>query len=161
MSRTKYNETFPTLAEKYAREGMIDREIAKKLGVSESSYHVYENKYPEFLESIKRGKVLPDDEAEKALFKRVIGFEYEEVMVEYAGRPKEAKKATPTLVRKTKKLVIPDVAACAIWLTNRRPEKWRHRHDVEFPAGLKITVISAVPRPEKPVPVQPAAEPKK
>jgi hypothetical protein len=149
MSRTKYNETFPTLAEKYAREGMIDREIAKKLGIGVSTYHLYENRYPEFLEAIKKGKAPVDDDVEKALLKRALGFEYEETMAEYSGAtPKPGKRAQPSLVRRTKKMVPPDVAAIAFWLKNRRPEKWRDRHDFQIPEGLTIKVVSAVPRPE-------------
>lgn len=42
-----------------------------------------------------------------------------------------------------------DTTAMIFWLKNRRPDKWRDRHDIEFPGGLVINVISAVPRPER------------
>jgi len=34
MAKTKWCENFPLLAEGYAREGMIDIDIAAKLGIS-------------------------------------------------------------------------------------------------------------------------------
>ena len=62
----KYEDTFPLLAEGYAREGMIDKEIAAKLGVSEATFYEYQKKYPEFSEAIKRGKKPVDVEVENA-----------------------------------------------------------------------------------------------
>ena len=56
MAKSKYDpETFPALAEGYAREGLIDKEIAAKLGVGEDSFHEYLKRHSEFSESIKRG----------------------------------------------------------------------------------------------------------
>jgi hypothetical protein len=42
-----------------------------------------------------------------------------------------------------------DTIAMIFWLKNRRPDKWRDKHDIEFPQGVLINVISAIPRPER------------
>jgi len=131
MAKLKYNDDFPLLAEDYARRGMIDVEIAKNLGIHVDSLYNYQKKYVEFFEAIKRGKAPIDFEAENALLKRVMGYEYEEVMVEYKpGKgDKGEERAKPTTIKKTKKQVIPDVTAQIFWLKNRRPKLWKDKHE--------------------------------
>lgn len=128
---------------------MIDKDIAKSLGIHVDSLYTYQKRYTEFFEAIKRGKAPVDVEIENALLKRAKGYEYEETMVEYKpGKSgKVSKKARPSLVRKTQKQVIPDVTAQIVWLTNRRPALWKHKKDVALSGNLNIKVITAVPRP--------------
>ena len=147
-AKTKYNENFPLLAEDYARQGMIDKEIARSLGISRAVFYEYQKKYPDFLDSIKRGKAPIDFEVENKLLKRAMEYEYEEVMVEHKPRKgdKGEEKAMPTVIRKTKKQVIPDVTAQIIWLKNRRPDLWRDRRDVNLSRNVHFRVITAVPR---------------
>jgi len=148
--RSKYNRDFPLMAEGLARTGLTDRQIARKLGISVSTFYQYQLDHPDFSEALKKGKSPVDTEVENALLKRALGYEYEEITTDYdlLGQNKE-QKALPAKVRKVKKEVLADVTAQIFWLKNRRPDKWRDRHDIEFPGGLEIKVISAVPRPEK------------
>jgi len=146
--KTKYNDDFPLLAEDFARRGMIDVEIAKNLGIHVDSLYNYQKKYIEFFEAIKRGKAPVDIEVENALLKRARGYDYEEAMVEYKpGKgEKGEEKAMPTVIRKTKKQVIPDTIAQIFWLTNRRPKLWKHKKDVALTGNLNMKIITAVPR---------------
>lgn len=148
---TKYDGTFPLRAQDYARQGMIDTAIAKKLGIALSTYYQYQIDYTEFSEAIKKGKMPVDIEVENALLKRAQGFEYEEVHVEYKpkGKEKSDEKTKPTMIKKIKKLIVPDVCAQIFWLKNRRPGLWRDKHDLALSGGMSITVVSAVPRPKK------------
>lgn len=127
--KTVYDDSFPLLAEQYAREGMIDKEIWAKLGIARNTFYRFQNEYKEFREAIKRGKRPVDVEVEKALLKRAVGFEYEEKTIEteigYDGQPK------PSKIKTTKKMVPPDVGAIAFWLKNRRPERWREKQEVD------------------------------
>lgn len=148
--KRKYNDDFPLLAEDYARRGMIDKEIARLLGISETLFYEYKKKYLEFLEALKRGKAPVDVEVENALLKRARGFEYEEVKVEYRpGKKKKDDDEEPGITKsitKTKKLIVADVTAQIVWLTNRRPDLWKHKKDVALSGNLNIKIISAVPR---------------
>jgi predicted transcriptional regulator len=148
--KTKYSPDFPLLAEGLARSGLTDRQIAKKLGISKTAFYEYLKLHPDFADSLKKGKSPVDTEVENALLKRALGYEYEEVMTEYdlAGKDKD-QKALPAKVRKTRKEIIPDVTAQIFWLKNRRPDKWRDKHDFDFPGGVEFRIISAVPRPER------------
>lgn len=123
MAKSKYFthvEPKLTLVEGWARDGLTDEQIAKNLGVSVSSLNEYKKKYPEFLESLKRGKEIVDYEVENALLKRALGYEYDEVTCEFG---KETKRVT--------KQVAGDVTAQIIWLKNRKPDKWRDKQVIE------------------------------
>ena len=78
MAKKKYTDEFPALAEMHAREGMIESDIAKKLGVSITTFEQYKKQYPEFLAALKRGKAPIDFEVESALLKRALGYTYTE-----------------------------------------------------------------------------------
>lgn len=122
-AKSKYKDTFPEIAEGYARRGLSDSDIAKNLGISLQSYYDYQKKYPDFLEAIQRGKRPANIIVENALYKRCVGFEYDEVTQEI-GKDEKGKQ----VIRKktVKKYVVPDVNAIRFWLTNREPELWKN-----------------------------------
>jgi len=147
--KTKYHEDFPLLAQDYARRGMIDKEICKKLGISQESFYLYLRTYPEFAEALKEGKKPVDVEVENALLKRAKGFSYEEVHAEFRAKDAKDKKAKPIVVKKITKMVVPDTTACIFFLKNRRPGLWKDRHNFDVSGNLNLKVITAVPRPKK------------
>lgn len=100
-----------------ARKQFTDKEICQIVGVSETRLNVWK-KSESFRESLAKCKAEVDDQVEKALLQRALGYEYEEKMVErdHNGRTKQ---------RVTKKHLAPDVSAGRLWLINRRPKKWR------------------------------------
>jgi hypothetical protein len=62
------------------------------------------------------------------------------------GKLKADFQITKSLYEKAK---AGDTTAMIFWLKNRRPDLWRDKREVEFPSGIEIKVISAVPRPAK------------
>lgn len=129
MAKPKYDpNTFPELAEGYAREGMIDIEIAAKLGISEASFYLYMNKYSEFSEAVKEGKKPANYKVEKALLKRALGFEYIEKHTEV--RTDEKGNTKPVVVKHVTKYHPPDTGAAVFWLINRMPELWRDKKEL-------------------------------
>jgi len=125
--KTKYDRSLPAKVEQLCTEGYTEQQICNKLGFGKSAFNIWKNKYPELLEAIKRGKKKPDEEVEKALYKRATGYEEEEVITVVRGSGAEAY----TEVRRIKKKIIPDVTAIIFWLKNRKPKKWRDKHEVE------------------------------
>ena len=119
MAKSKYDpETFPALAEGYAREGMIDKEIAARLGVSEDSFYEYLKRHSEFSEAVKRGKAPVDFAVESALLRRALGgVRTETTRVNCAGR-----LVVSTEVRRE---VLPKHGGVHLLLRKRRPDKWR------------------------------------
>ena len=116
--------THPTRARELARQGMIDAEIAKGLGISLATYYRWQERNGEFREAIKEGKRKPNEEVEASLFKRAMGFEYTEVEAVPDGKGGQAVK------RAVRKLIPADPACMIFWLKNRDPARWRDVRDI-------------------------------
>ena len=129
MAKLKYNaNTFPLLAEGWARKGLSDVQIAKNLRITKDTFYRYIKIYKDFSDALKRGKSPVDIEVENALLKRARGFEYEEKHTEVEVN-KDGTVNT-TKVKTVKKLIPPDTGAIAFWLKNRNPEEWRDKHEL-------------------------------
>lgn len=107
----------------WARDGLTDAQLARKMGISCGTLYAWKNKFPEISEALKKGKEVVDIEVENALLKRALGYEYTETMVEHS--PDGVKR------RETVKFIPPDVTAQIFWLKNRKPETWREKQVVE------------------------------
>lgn len=124
---TKYNPDFhPRWAETLAEAGLVDEQIAEKMGIATATLYNWQNEYPLFLEAIKRGKEAPDDVVERALFERATGYSHDAVKIFFRQGDEE-----PTYAA-YKEHFPPDVGAQIFWLKNRRPSKWRDRREIEF-----------------------------
>ena len=122
------------LLEGWARDGLTDEQLARKMGISCGTLYAWKNKFPEISEALKKGKEVVDVEVENALLKRALGYEYTETMVEHS--PDGVKR------RETVKFIPPDVTAQIFWLKNRKPEAWREKPVDDDSAGAdKVTVI--------------------
>ena len=60
------------LVEGWARDGLTNEQIAEKLGINPDTLYQYQKKYPEFSESLKKGKEIIDFEVENALLKNAL-----------------------------------------------------------------------------------------
>ncbi len=134
--RSKYKDDFPMLVEMYAREGMIESDMAKKLGVHVGTFEVYKNTIPEFYEALKRGKAPIDFQVENALLKRALGYTFTEIKreIEKGDCGVVSVKSTTETIKE----VVPDVTAQIFWLKNRNPQRWRDMKNVDIGGGLSI-----------------------
>lgn len=107
------------LIEKWCRDGLTEEQICKNLGVGHSAFNVYKKQYPELAEALKKGKEVAITEVENALFKRALGFTYEETKVSIRMVDGVETKFT----EKNTKYQPPDVAACSILLKNKDKER--------------------------------------
>lgn len=122
---TPYNEKMDTIAYSFARLHFTDFEIAKRMGISESTLNLWKKKHTTFSESIERGKKETDDLAEQALFSRVIGYDNPNaVKIFYNSQTGETVREVYT------EHYPPDVRAGEFWLINRRRKKWTNRQEV-------------------------------
>lgn len=123
--KSKYDpETFPKLVEMYAFEGMLEKDIAKKLGVSHESFNQYKKKFPEFLEALTRGKAPVDFEVDMALLKRAKGFEH-------TYKSQRVTKDGQVIEYEITQYYPPDTQAIQFWNTNRRNDKWKRNPDLK------------------------------
>lgn len=117
------------LVEKWARDGLGMKQIAKNLGIAESTFWDYSTRYPEFSSRLAKGREVVDTEVENAFLKRITGYDTDEVRREYAYEP----DAYGNMVRVLKKEIVQtkhipgDPRAAEFWLKNRMPDKYKDR----------------------------------
>lgn len=122
-----------------ASEGYTDKQLAAMLSVTEQTINNYKIKYPEFFESLKRGKDIADAKVEIALFQRALGYSHPDVNItNYKGEP---------VVTSIIKHYPPDPTSMIFWLKNRQKDKWRDKQEIEtttktFVSGLDFSKIS-------------------
>lgn len=100
----------------WARDGLIDEQIAHNMGITTKTLYEWKNKYGEISEALKKGKEVIDRQVENALLKRALGYAYDETTYEDGV---ETKRVT--------KEVAPDTTAQIFWLKNRKPAEWRDK----------------------------------
>ena len=126
--------------EAWARDGLIDEQIAENIGINTSTLYEWKKRYPEISESLKKGKEVVDIRVENALLKRALGYEYTEVTQEVCENA-ETGEMELRITKKVTKEVIPDTTAQIFWLKNRRPDKWRDKQDIEHSGGVSVKNI--------------------
>lgn len=125
-----------TLLKAWARDGLTDEQIAEKMGIRASTLYEWKKKYPEISEALSKNKLIYDAEVEEALHKNTTGYWTEETIIEISKDPDGKKRRT---VRKVKKWVPGSSVAQFFWLKNRRPDKWRDKHEVELSGDIGIS----------------------
>lgn len=124
MARGKFEywltEDGLTLLEGWARDGLVDEQIAQNMGINPATLYRYKQNYSKICEALKKGKEIVDIQVENALLKRALGYEYDEQRIE-----KSEKDGTKII--QTVKHVPGDVTAQIYWLKNRRSDKWRDK----------------------------------
>lgn len=114
----------------WARDGLIDEQIAKNMGVAYSTFKEWKKKYSDFSAALKQGKEVADRQVENALFNNAVGFMYEEETVTNAGEVVTIKKYSK-----------PNITAQIFWLKNRKMKEWRDKQEVEqINHNIEITV---------------------
>nr|DAK34242.1 MAG TPA: terminase small subunit [Caudoviricetes sp.] len=106
--------------EGWAKDGLIDEQIAKNMGVAYSTFKDWKKRFPDLSDVLKRSKEVVDREVENALFESAKGFIYEEETVTNTGEVVTVKKYSK-----------PNVTAQIFWLKNRKRNEWRDKQEIE------------------------------
>jgi len=74
MAKSKWEQVKDKLIliEGWARDGLTNEQIAENLGINQDTFYNYKKKYPEFSETLKRGKEVIDYQVENALLKNAL-----------------------------------------------------------------------------------------
>jgi hypothetical protein len=107
------------LVSAWARDGLTMLQIAENIGIAESTFYEWRERFPEFRECLRKSRELADILVENALFKRAVGYSYTE-----KETVTDAKGVRTKVIEKQ---MAPDVGAQAFWLKNRRPAIWKER----------------------------------
>jgi hypothetical protein len=145
MAKSKYDpDTFPQLAEGYAREGLTDVLIAEKLGIGKNTFYKYVKKHKDFGDSLKRGKAPVDFEVESSLLKSANGFTE-------THTSQKVTKDGDVVDYEITNYYPPNPTSIIFWLKNRKPEQWRDRQEIDHTSKgerLKAIEIELVKSPE-------------
>jgi hypothetical protein len=116
--------------EGWLRDGLSIQQICTNLGVNALQWYKAIEMSDEFAKLSTRTKDVVDREVENALYKRAMGYEYEEITEEYEMGFLVKKKVVT-------KHMPPDTGAQVFWLKNRKSDVWRDRREVDNTLALE------------------------
>lgn len=130
----------------WARDGLIDKQIAENIGVTPKTLYEWKNRFSEFRDALKNEKEIADRHVENALHNRALGYGYSE------------KKTTVTEIlnpdtgdiielKKTEifeKHMPADTTAIIYWLKNRKPDEWRERRNEPGEINGELSKVDAL-----------------
>lgn len=144
--------------EKWLMQGATARDIAKKLHISGETMRNYRRKgekgeepYNVLSATFAKACQVPDDEVENALWKRACGIWYDEQTFETKWSDKE-QAFVERCTKRVRKYIPPDPTSATFWLTNRRPDKWKYRREVEDENKSEGGIIEMGKAVEEPTP---------
>ena len=128
MAKCKYDHFVKPYLEKIKEwaADYTDRQIADKLGIGETSFYRYKNKYPELEQALEDGKKNLVKQLKDTLKKKAKGFYYEETKIIKIHNPDEdAETEWIERIEVNRKYAQPDTGAAHLLLKNLDPE-WRN-----------------------------------
>ncbi|MBQ9166480.1 MAG: helix-turn-helix domain-containing protein [Oscillospiraceae bacterium] len=100
----------------WVRDGVSEREIARRMGLKTLGLRLWRKRYPAIGEAMALSGEMTDYQVEEALLKAAMGYRYTEEKTEQTEKGEK-------LVT-TEKEVSPNVSAISLWLKRRKPEVW-------------------------------------
>jgi len=133
----------------YARSGVPDDIIAKKLKVSISSFRSYKKQYPALADVLKTSKELADKEIENKAYHMAHGF-YVTVKKPIKRRIREYSKESGKCIREEEVIdyaddeqyISPNPQILQFWLCNRNKDEWKPQGRVTEDAAGNVSSIS-------------------
>lgn len=122
---TAYLPAYAEQARRLAMLGLTDAEMAEFFSVSERTLNTWKKAHPDFLQSLKAGKIEADTHVATGLYQSAIGGH---VVTE--TREQEGPDGGITRTKETKQ-VPPNVTAQVFWLKNRQPARWRDKQEIQ------------------------------
>lgn len=120
----KWEDRFVALAEKAAKLGATDREIAELMEISERTLNYWKQDHCDLVEALRVGKETADARVEQSLYRRALGYTHDAVKIHTVDGEVVI---TPFVERYP-----PDTTAAIFWLKNRKPEEWRDKTEQDL-----------------------------
>lgn len=128
--------------EGWARDGLSDEQISKNMGINPATLYKWLDKFGEIREALKKGKAPVDLEVENQLLKSALGYTVT-VKKPIKVRTKKTQLGVGTIEEEhieyadEEIYIAPVPAAQFFWLKNRRPDKWRDKHEIAQAPDVK------------------------
>lgn len=139
----------------WARNGLIDEQIAHNIGISRSTLSEWKLKYPIIADTLKKSKEIVDIQVENALFNKALGYNakikktFKLKKVEYNQKTGKRVAEYEELVEAYDEVHVPaDTTAQIYWLKNRKPAEWRDR-GIDPDAGKDLDTLDEMLRTVK------------
>ena len=117
------------LVEGWSRQGLIDKQIAKNMGIAYSTFREWVKKNSALSAALKKSKEVTDFEVENSLYKAAMGYYVDEIYDEYRTNQEGQQVLVSRNVRK--KYIPPNTTAQIFWLKNRQRELWKEKREEE------------------------------
>jgi hypothetical protein len=135
---SSFNPIYCDQAYKLCLLGATDKQLADFFDVAEATINNWKLDHPEFLESLKKGKIVADSNVAEALYERAKGYKHPDAHISnYQG------EITITPITK---YYPPDTAAAFIWLKNRAG--WKDKQELEHGGSVDNNWTVTIIRPE-------------
>lgn len=130
--KSAYRPSMDESARLHAATGKTDDDIAHELDISITTLRNWRASHPSLHTAIQDGRDhWAVTTVEQSLIKRAQGYDYTEKVIEDSEK---SGKRTATMT----KHMPPDTKAAQFVLTNRAPERWKNRQDVEHSGALSL-----------------------
>lgn len=123
-----YKPEYAEQAKKLCLLSATDDSLADFFSVDVRTIGNWKNAHPEFLQAIKDGKTVADQNVAQSLYRKATGW-----------KQKQQKLIGDKVVEWEEALPASDTAAI-FWLKNRCKEQWRDRHEVTGADGTPLVV---------------------
>lgn len=138
MARQKWkewaeNEDRLTVLASWARAGLTDEQIAKKIGISRSTLSEWKKRSDSISSALSPGKEFADRMVEGSLYRSAIGFYVNEEkvfkvkIVDYDESGKKIQEREELQTAQERHYIKGDIKAQIFWLKNRMPEVWKEK----------------------------------
>ncbi|PWE57144.1 terminase [Metarhizobium album] len=132
------------MARKLALLGLTDAEMAEFFGVTERTFNNWKDEFPAFFQSLNEGKTIADANVADSLYRRAVG---EVVFVEKRVKGKDGEYE---IIRLSQQIPA-DPGAAKLWLTNRRPQQWREKQEIDHKSSdgsmtpVRVELVALTP----------------
>lgn len=127
---TKFEAWMPRVAVVIGRLGGTQPDLAEAFSIDLRTVERWMAEGATFCRAVKVARGSLDDDVERSLYERAMGFEHDEEKIFCSEGD---------IVRAdTRKKYAPDTVAAIFWLKNRRPERWRDRKEITGADGAPL-----------------------